>query len=300
MISFKLIKFYFRFLRNRNPERGSIQNAKQALRNIINSSCDIPIGYPIYVSPLTTSYADTNEQLNDVIGGAITYEKIQFQSINTWKRIRKRFREGCSSGIEAEISNTGGSCYGNLQNLANSSNISQNIGSLTYGSQSMSISGRESSGIRGSLASINKPMSSTLLAGFLNRERSDESGLRDRVASGRKPPGGYASAVTANERLKKESSPKESTTNSASALVSESTKQSTTDSPSSARKRSIESNEEENQENLEKTSVCSKEEVNASDESLNNPDEGKLFQSQTVSMSKRVVITDKSQVSINF
>merc|ERR1711994_25798 len=35
------------FLRNRNPERGSIQNAKQALRNIINSSCDQPIGYPI-------------------------------------------------------------------------------------------------------------------------------------------------------------------------------------------------------------------------------------------------------------
>ncbi|KAG5830118.1 hypothetical protein ANANG_G00317110 [Anguilla anguilla] len=45
------------FLRNRNPERGSIQNAKQALRNMINSSCDQPIGYPIYVSPLTTSYA---------------------------------------------------------------------------------------------------------------------------------------------------------------------------------------------------------------------------------------------------
>lgn len=32
------------YLRNRNPERGSIQNAKQALRNMINSSCDQPIG----------------------------------------------------------------------------------------------------------------------------------------------------------------------------------------------------------------------------------------------------------------
>jgi len=50
--------------RNRNPERGSIQNAKQALRNIINSSCDQPIGYPIYVSPLTTSYTDTNSQVS--------------------------------------------------------------------------------------------------------------------------------------------------------------------------------------------------------------------------------------------
>ena len=32
------------FMRNRNPERGSIQNAKQVLRNMINSSCDQPIG----------------------------------------------------------------------------------------------------------------------------------------------------------------------------------------------------------------------------------------------------------------
>lgn len=49
------------FLRNSNAERGSIQNARQALRNIINSSCDI--GYPIYVSPLTTSYLESNSQV---------------------------------------------------------------------------------------------------------------------------------------------------------------------------------------------------------------------------------------------
>ncbi|PKU43276.1 pecanex-like protein 2 [Limosa lapponica baueri] len=35
------------FLRNRNPERGSIQNNKQVLRNLINSSCDQPLGYPM-------------------------------------------------------------------------------------------------------------------------------------------------------------------------------------------------------------------------------------------------------------
>ena len=60
------------FLRNRNPERGSIQNAKQALRNMINSSCDQPIGYPIYVSPLTTSYADTSSQLTQIVGGPVS------------------------------------------------------------------------------------------------------------------------------------------------------------------------------------------------------------------------------------
>ena len=70
------------FLRNRDSERGSIQNAKQALRNMINSSCDQPIGYPIYVSPLTTSYSGTNDQLSGVLGkeftlnGAITAIRI--------------------------------------------------------------------------------------------------------------------------------------------------------------------------------------------------------------------------------
>lgn len=65
------------YLRNRNPERGSIQNAKQALRNIINSSCDQPIGYPIYVSPLTTSYAETNDQLCNIVGGSLSLGKIK-------------------------------------------------------------------------------------------------------------------------------------------------------------------------------------------------------------------------------
>uniref|UniRef100_A0A0K8V950 Pecanex-like protein n=1 Tax=Bactrocera latifrons TaxID=174628 RepID=A0A0K8V950_BACLA len=95
------------YLRNRNPERGSIQNAKQALRNIINSSCDQPIGYPIYVSPLTTSYADTNEQLCKVIGGAITLESIKSNVLDWWHRIRERCRQGCSSGSAMETSNLG-------------------------------------------------------------------------------------------------------------------------------------------------------------------------------------------------
>lgn len=56
------------FLRNKNQERGSIQNAKQVLRNIINSSCDQPIGYPIYVSPLTTSYTSSHPQISRAIG----------------------------------------------------------------------------------------------------------------------------------------------------------------------------------------------------------------------------------------
>lgn len=74
------------FLRNRNPERGSIQNAKQALRNMINSSCDQPIGYPIYVSPLTTSYAGGHSQLRSVWGGPISPHNIYTWFISSWDR----------------------------------------------------------------------------------------------------------------------------------------------------------------------------------------------------------------------
>ena len=86
------------FLRNRNPERGSIQNAKQVLRNMINSSSDQPIGkfvffllsyqieffdflslqgYPIFVSPLITSYSSTSEPLTKILGYELSWDLIQ-------------------------------------------------------------------------------------------------------------------------------------------------------------------------------------------------------------------------------
>ncbi|MCJ8731086.1 hypothetical protein PDJAM_G00191900 [Pangasius djambal] len=98
------------FLRNRNPERGSIQNAKQALRNMINSSCDQPIGYPIYVSPLTTSYCNTHTQLTHTLGGAISIASIRHFIIHTWHRLRKGCGAGCNSGgnvEEYDIGNSG-------------------------------------------------------------------------------------------------------------------------------------------------------------------------------------------------
>lgn len=245
------------------------------------------------MSPLTTSYADTNEQLSDVIGGAVTAEKIQSHLQNSWKRVRKRFREGCSSGIEAEISNAGGSCYGNLQTLATPNNISQNLGSLTaYGS----MSGREGSGIRGSLASINKPMSSTLLAGFLNRERTEESALKEKNPNRRPQNSSSVANIASNNRIKKESSSKESSSNSTTALFvpSASTAKVYEQSPGLARKKSFESTNDDQSE--QKTE--SARDTNASDDSLcvNMDDAKQLFQTQSVTVNKRVVIVDKSQV----
>jgi len=45
------------FLGSTNPERGSIQQLKTVVRNLVNQSCDFPVGYPIFVSSLTTSYS---------------------------------------------------------------------------------------------------------------------------------------------------------------------------------------------------------------------------------------------------
>ncbi|MBN3311932.1 PCX1 protein, partial [Atractosteus spatula] len=100
------------FLRNRNPERGSIQNAKQALRNMINSSCDQPIGYPIYVSPLTTSYCDSHGQLRHILGGPISIGNIRNFVVGTWHRLRKGCGAGCNSGGNIEESDGGGGASG--------------------------------------------------------------------------------------------------------------------------------------------------------------------------------------------
>ncbi|KAL0969439.1 hypothetical protein UPYG_G00227390 [Umbra pygmaea] len=96
------------FFRNRNPERGSIQNAKQALRNMINSSCDQPIGYPIYVSPLTTSYCNSHSQLGHILGGPISMGNIRNFIASTWHRLRKGCGAGCNSGGNIEDSEAGG------------------------------------------------------------------------------------------------------------------------------------------------------------------------------------------------
>lgn len=53
---------------------------------MINSSCDQPIGYPIYVSPLTTSYCDSHPQLGHVLGGPISFGNIRSFVVGTWHR----------------------------------------------------------------------------------------------------------------------------------------------------------------------------------------------------------------------
>ncbi|KAJ7984911.1 hypothetical protein DPEC_G00359670 [Dallia pectoralis] len=115
------------FLRNRNPERGSIQNSKQALRNMINSSCDQPLGYPMYVSPLTTSYMGTHKQLRSIWGGPLSMDSIRTWLLSKWLRVRKDNLTSCNSGMNIEDVDCGGG----------SSSLSNNPNSVTSQSLSM-------------------------------------------------------------------------------------------------------------------------------------------------------------------
>ncbi|XP_028037155.1 pecanex-like protein 1 [Bombyx mandarina] len=144
------------YLRNRNPERGSIQNAKQALRNIINSSCDQPIGYPIYVSPLTTSYADTSPPVRRLLGAAVSARGIRRRLAQLWRRVRRRCGEGCSSGAACEAG-AGGEPRTPAPPPARTS----------------------LAGTRGSLASAGKPASTLASLAGLLREHSHERALEE-------------------------------------------------------------------------------------------------------------------------
>uniref|UniRef100_A0AAX7SSU2 Pecanex-like protein n=1 Tax=Astatotilapia calliptera TaxID=8154 RepID=A0AAX7SSU2_ASTCA len=125
------------FLRNRNPERGSIQNAKQALRNMINSSCDQPIGYPIYVSPLTTSYCNSHPQLGHILGGPISIGNIR-NFIISLVRLRKGCGAGCNSGGNIEDSDAGGlSCGSGNGTGGDSQQSSISQGGTSQSSQSV-------------------------------------------------------------------------------------------------------------------------------------------------------------------
>jgi len=94
------------FLRNSNSERGSIQNARQALRNIINSSCDQPIGYPIYVSPLITSFIDSNKSVPKLIGESLKFSTFTNAFASSWGTFVERCLDGCTSGRYSNSQNT--------------------------------------------------------------------------------------------------------------------------------------------------------------------------------------------------
>ncbi|XP_051470190.1 pecanex-like protein 2 [Apus apus] len=112
------------FLRNRNPERGSIQNNKQVLRNLINSSCDQPLGYPMYVSPLTTSYLGTHSQLRNIWGGPVSLDNIKKWFRSKWLRMRKDCHAAHHERGNVEEVDSGGGSSSSSNSTGNSSQSS--------------------------------------------------------------------------------------------------------------------------------------------------------------------------------
>ncbi|KAK6104128.1 Pecanex protein (C-terminus) family protein [Brugia pahangi] len=112
------------FLRNRNPERGSIQNARQVLRNMINSSADQPIGYPIYVSPLTTSFVDSHSQVRSLSIPPRTFEFISRSFRFLWTSLRMNFGTSGSSNIPTQLITATAAAVVTHTNLSNDSQTS--------------------------------------------------------------------------------------------------------------------------------------------------------------------------------
>nr|CAD7454179.1 unnamed protein product [Timema tahoe] len=159
-LSFRVIKI------NRECVRGlwAGQQQELALRNIINSSCDQPIGYPIYVSPLTTSYGETNDQLCSIVGGALSLGVIKATLVKLWTRVRDRCGEGCSSGGSVP-QDEGGFCHEGVYAMtAYNIHSGYNHPSNTSGSQSTQAPGRGSAN-RSSVASAGKHSSSSYVCG---------------------------------------------------------------------------------------------------------------------------------------
>ncbi|XP_066450970.1 pecanex-like protein 2 [Eleutherodactylus coqui] len=115
------------FLRNRDHERGSIQNNKHVLRNLINSSCDQPLGYPIYVSRLTTSYQGTHNQLNQLLGGPVNFEILTSWFQTKWLMIKKDYDRSHNDGsINEEPECEGGLSSVSINSESNTSESFRN------------------------------------------------------------------------------------------------------------------------------------------------------------------------------
>ncbi|KAJ8247997.1 hypothetical protein GJAV_G00237000 [Gymnothorax javanicus] len=110
-LSFKVIKI------NRECVRGLWAGQQQ----------ELPLGYPMYVSPLTTSYMGTHRQLRSILGGPISLENMATWLLSKWRRVRKDNLTSCNSGVNMEDVDCTGA----------SSSLSQNPNSVT--SQSLSL-----------------------------------------------------------------------------------------------------------------------------------------------------------------
>ncbi|XP_042651675.1 pecanex-like protein 2 isoform X4 [Tyto alba] len=204
------------FLRNRNPERGSIQNNKQVLRNLINSSCDQPLGYPMYVSPLTTSYLGTHSQLRNIWGGPVSLDNIKKWFRSKWLRMRKDCHAAHHERGNADEVDSGGG-GGSSSSSRSTGNSSQSSSSqptrdgtpqLQASSQGVQRAGRR------------KPRSQSVQAHSALNQRPPASSHSGAIAESRQP--FIQTSTSAHEIAQRLSSSQLSFHNSATSVFSQS------------------------------------------------------------------------------
>ena len=61
------------------------------------------LGYPIYVSPLTTSYAGTNNQLTSVLFGEVSLSRVRRVVSSLWRRIRIHCGHTCRNFSSPDV-----------------------------------------------------------------------------------------------------------------------------------------------------------------------------------------------------
>uniref|UniRef100_A0A8C3XX96 Pecanex-like protein n=1 Tax=Catharus ustulatus TaxID=91951 RepID=A0A8C3XX96_CATUS len=204
------------FLRNRNPERGSIQNNKQVLRNLINSSCDQPLGYPMYVSPLTTSYLGTHSQLRNIWGGPVSLDNIKKWFKSKWLRMRKDCHAAAhhERGNVEEVDSGGGSSSSN--NSTGNSSQSSSSQPTRDGTPQLQASSQEVHQRTGR----RKPRSQSVQAHTALNQRPPASSHSGPIAESRQP--FIQTSTSAHEIAQRLSSSQLSFHNSATSVFSQS------------------------------------------------------------------------------
>ena len=127
------------FLRNSDSERGSIQNHKPTLRNMINSSMDLPIGYPIYVSPLQTSYIDPHETYSSTLLGKISNPLEILKTVHVvrgWcETCVKHYQESRSQAVVKGATESGETAEGTTEPHLQPSGSVDSLTGMQYGAE---------------------------------------------------------------------------------------------------------------------------------------------------------------------
>jgi hypothetical protein len=104
------------FFKNPDAERGSIQNAKCVLRNLVSQSADHPVGYATHISEIVHSYSGTNRARGPI--GAMLFRLRQLRRWTSRQLKKKPGAAHLADGTELEALGHDAPCDGELLELA--------------------------------------------------------------------------------------------------------------------------------------------------------------------------------------